>query len=140
MRIHRALTVLAFAFCTACGSGGASGTGSDGGSSSGSTNQCSDIVVQICQRAVTCSEGGDAGVVFIIGNSDGGVGTGGFTEESASGSVESGCEGLVGLACEGSHAAEFIANCSAALSSGLQCGRGDWGNGVEVPASCGNSI
>ena len=130
MHILPVFSVLVFA---AFGSGNGSGNGSDGGS----TGQCDDIVNQVCQKAAACSAGGDAGTVFVISADDAGMHAYDFTINS-----ESGCQVLVGAACNGSHAAALTANCGSAISGGLQCGPSvdGHGNGLALPASCGQSL
>jgi hypothetical protein len=126
MRILAAFAVLA---CAACGSGS--------GSDDGSSGQCTSIASQLCQTAATCSAGGDAGVVFVIGPDEAGVNSYDFTVNS-----ESGCQVLVGAGCTGSHAAAFSASCGSAISSGLQCGPSvnNDGTGLMLPAACWQSL
>ena len=128
-----ALVVLVFA---ACGSGGGSGDGPDGSS----PDSCRDLANQICQQAAGCSAAGDAGVVFILGGYD--AGTVVVNAYDLTVNSESGCEGLIGLACKGDHAAAFTTNCSAPIKSGLQCGpsTNHHGNGLVVPAPCAQSL
>ncbi len=125
----RILPTFALLALTACGSGN--------GSEGGSTGQCTAIANQICQKAATCSAGGDAGVVLVIGPSDAGLGSYDFTVNS-----EPGCQVLVGTGCTGSHAAAFTASCGSAISSGLQCGPSvnQDGTGLMLPAACGQSL
>ncbi len=133
-------SLLAFAalvFTAACGSGN--------GSNGGSTDQCSNIASQICQKAVACSAGADAGVVFIIGgDEEAGPSASDFTINDQSGAGnEQGCERFVGLtACDGQHAAEFTAGCSSSISSGLQCGpsTNHNGTGLVLPGPCGQNL
>ncbi|MGH7269015.1 MAG: hypothetical protein ACREJ3_01175 [Polyangiaceae bacterium] len=119
-----ALAVLVFAAC------GGNGSGSEGGS----TNQCSAIVTQMCERAVACSSGAE--VVFVIGaDQEAGVNSFDFAVNGG----ESHCEGLVGLACAGKQPAAFTANCAGA--SGYPCGPSSaHGSGLMVPASCWDSL
>jgi len=138
----RAYSMFCIIGLVACGSSDGSSGGLGNTSDGGSTSQCSGIVQQICQKAISCSAGGNSGVVFVIGANDAGMGSYDFTLNSASGNNESGCEKFVGAGCDGSHAAQFIAECGAATSSGLQCGPSvdNHGNGVMIPAACWQSL
>ena len=82
---------------------------------SGSTGQCNDVVIQVCQKAVSCSPSGK--VVFVIGaDADAGINSFPFSVNGG----EPNCEHLVGTGCNGTHAAAFTANCAGV--SGFQCG------------------
>lgn len=143
----RTLALAAFASfaLVACSSGGTdanSDGGTNGGSDGGSTSPCNGLVVQICQKAVSCSAGSDAGVVFLVGpDADAGVNGYGFTLHDASGDNEGGCERLVGAACGSNKESGFTTHCGAAVSSGLTCGTdATYGNGIDIPAACWNDI
>jgi hypothetical protein len=135
MRVLSTFAILAFVASVlafvACGSG----NGADGGS----TGQCSDIAGQICQKAATCSAGGDAGYTLIIvsPSPDSGIGSSGFTINGD----QSHCDKFFNdLTCSGSHEAAFIAACGPAIS-GLQCGKDSmFGNGVVLPYPCSQNF
>ncbi|MBS2026449.1 MAG: hypothetical protein JST54_00975 [Deltaproteobacteria bacterium] len=134
-----ALAVFAAFALVACSSGG-SDTNTDAGSSDG--GPCNAIVVDICQKAVSCSAGNDAGIVFLVGpDVDAGVHGFEFSLRDSAGNNEAGCENVVGTACGSSKEAGFTASCGAAVDGGLACGTDPtYGNGMNIPAACWNSI
>jgi hypothetical protein len=112
--------VLAVLVFVACGGGG---------SGSGSASPCSTVVNEMCQGAVACSSPGE--VVFVIGPDDAGQGAGYF---EVNGGLSQ-CQGLVGLACQGTQAGQFTAACASV--GAYMCGPSEsHGNGLMVPGAC----
>ena len=138
MRSFAVFATFAFVACAgtaSSGTDGGAGNGVDGGASS----QCNDIAMQICQKAAACSTGHDGGVtVFLVrGTEDGGINASPFT---VNGDV-SHCDNFLHLTCSSQeHAPGFIAACGPVVS-GLQCGTDStYGNGIVIPATCGQNL
>lgn len=126
-----------FAFVGCLALVGCGGSSNGNGSEGGSPGQCDETATQLCQKAASCSTDHDGGVsVFITSAVDGGLNSSVFTVNGD----ESHCESFLHLTCLGDQAAKFTAACGPVLS-GLQCGTDStFGNGVELPAACGQNL
>jgi hypothetical protein len=132
---------LAFVACAGSATTGTNGGSSNGspGAEGGSSSQCDDLAMQICQKTAACSTGHDGGVsVFLVSGADeAGVNGSPFT---VNGDV-SHCNNFLHLTCLSSeHAPAFVANCGPVVN-GLQCGTDPtYGNGIVIPVACGQNL